>query len=503
MAENDSEILLKMENITKRFPGVLALDNAHLTLKRGSVHALMGENGAGKSTLMKCLFGINKIDSGVITLLGQEVSFANAKDALDHGVAMVHQELNQAMTLSVMENMYLGRIPRISPYLPFISEKELLRRCRKVFDELGFDIDPKCRIKSLSVSKRQLIEIAKAVSYGARVIVFDEPTSSLNGEEAEKLFSIIEGLKARGCGIIYISHKMDEIFRIADEITVMRDGRHITTAPAETISMDKIISLMVGRELTERYPTLEREIGEPILTVEGLSTRGKGVRELSLSVLEHEVLGIAGLDGAGRTALVETLFGLRATESGRITLRSHDISNRTPKDAIKHGFALVSEERRRTGIFPVLSVLENTTISSLKKFSTGPLLSRKRMQKATRERINALKIKVHDSSVKIEALSGGNQQKVIIGRWLLTDPVIMMLDEPTRGIDVGAKYEIYKLILEFAKTGGGVIMVSSEMSELLGLCDRIAVMHEGRLVGTVEGKNASQEHIMRMASGEL
>ena len=503
MAEYEGELLLKMENITKRFPGVLALDNARLSLRAGSVHALMGENGAGKSTLMKCLFGINKIDSGKITLLGREVSFANAKDALDHGVAMVHQELNQAMTLSVMENMYLGRIPKTSRYLPFISEGELERRCKAIFDELGFDIDPKCRISTLSVSKRQLIEIAKAISYGARVIVFDEPTSSLNTEEAEKLFSIIESLKARGCGIVYISHKMDEIFRIADEITVMRDGKHITTSPAEGISMNKIISLMVGRELTERYPTLDREVGEPILSIEGLSTRGKGVRELSLTLREHEVLGIAGLDGSGRTATLETVFGLREAEGGKITLRKRNIKNRTPREAIKNGFALVSEERRRTGIFPVLSVLENTTISSLKKFNTGPLLSRKRMEKATSESIEQLRIKVHDSSVKIETLSGGNQQKVIIGRWLLTDPEVMMLDEPTRGIDVGAKYEIYKLILEFAKGSGSVIMVSSEMGELLGLCDRIAVMHEGRLVGILEGSEATQERIMRMASGEV
>ena len=492
-----------MESITKSFPGVKALDNVSLTVRCGSVHALMGENGAGKSTLMKCLFGIYRADSGKVYLEGEEISPSGAKDAVELGIAMVHQELNQAMRLSVMDNMFLGRMPRIIDGLPFTSEKKLYAMTKEIFDEMGMDINPRAKMDTLSVSKRQMIEIAKAVSYKAKVIVFDEPTSSLNEDEVEKLFSIIRELKSRGCGIVYISHKMDEIFKISDEITVMRDGKYIATRAKDDITMDEIIRLMVGRTLSERYPEKTNTVGEPLLKLECLSSKRNGLKDISFSLHKGEILGIAGLDGAGRTETLECIFGLRHTDTISLTLSGKEIKNSSPSEAIRNGFALVSEERRSDGIFPVLSILENTVISSLKKFNTGPILSKSRMRDATLKNIKNLRIKTPNEKVKIENLSGGNQQKVIIGRWLLTRPTVMMLDEPTRGIDVGAKYEIYKLIIDFAAEGKGVIMVSSEMGELLGICDRILVISDGRAMGELARGEATQEKIMTLASGEV
>ncbi|MBO5879685.1 MAG: sugar ABC transporter ATP-binding protein [Clostridia bacterium] len=489
-----------MEGICKYFPGVMALDNARLTVKAGTVHALMGENGAGKSTLMKCLFGVYKKDSGKIRIFGNEVNFQNAKDALCGGVAMVHQELSQALQLSVMDNMFLGRYPKISRFLPLTSEKALYEMTREIFDELDININPKAKMDSLSVSKRQMIEIAKAVSYKARVIVFDEPTSSLTENEAEKLFEIIDKLKKRGCAIIYISHKMDEILRICDEITVMRDGKHIKTAPAAELTTDEIIRLMVGRTLNERYPKKTNTIGEELLRVENLECRSARLKNINFSLQKGEILGIAGLDGAGRSEVLETIFGLRPLDYGEIFLNGKKIKNSEPSAAIRNGFALVTEERRQTGIFSILSIVDNTVIANIKKFRTGPFLSRKMMTKETKNKIGELKIKTPSEKAKIENLSGGNQQKVIISRWLLTSPAVFMLDEPTRGIDIGAKFEIYKLILELANEGRGIILVSSEMGELLGLCDRIAVMSGGRIAGVVSKEDATQEKILELAS---
>ena len=498
-----SDVLLRMENITKSFPGVRALDDVSLTVKSGEVHALMGENGAGKSTLMKCLFGIYKPDGGRILLDGKEVFFTSAREALESGVAMVHQELNLALKLSVMDNMYLGRIPTVNRYLPLTSERRLFEMTKSVFEELSLDINPKERCENLSVSKKQMLEIARAISYRAKIIVFDEPTSSLNDKEAEKLFEIIRSLKEKGCGIIYISHKMDEIFRISDRITVMRDGKYITTRDKEDISMDEVIRLMVGRVLSERYPEKENEVGEVIFTAEGISSERNKLKDVSFNLRRGEILGIAGLDGSGRTETLECIFGLRSRDGGTLTLYGKEIENKTPTDAIKCGFALVSEERRASGIFPILSIQENTVISSLKKFNTGPILSTKRMRKATLKAIRSLGVKTPSERTRIDSLSGGNQQKVIIGRWLLTDPEIMMLDEPTRGIDVGAKYEIYKLIIKLASEGRSVIIVSSEMSELLGLADRIVVLYEGRTTGVLSRAEATQEDIMKLQSGEV
>lgn len=498
--ENSKPALLQMENICKEFPGVKALDNVSLTVRAGTVHALMGENGAGKSTLMKCLFGVYNKDSGKIYLEGQEVNYKNSKEALEHGVAMVHQELNQALKRNVMDNMWLGRFPKVARGVPFTSEKKMYDATKKVFDELGINVDPRTVMSKMPVSQRQMVEIAKAVSFNSKIIVFDEPTSSLTEEEVEHLFRIINMLRDRGCGIIYISHKMEEILRISDDVTVMRDGKWIATRPASELTMDEIIRLMVGRELTNRYPPKNNKIGDELLRVEGLSGEYSHLRDVSFVAHRGEVLGIAGLDGSGRTEVLETLFGVATRRSGEITLNGKKIKNSNARDSIKNGFALLTEERRATGIFGILNIRENTVISSFKKYLVGPFLSKKKMIEATDWCISSMRVKTPNQETKIRSLSGGNQQKVILGRWLLTEPTVLLLDEPTRGIDVGAKYEIYQLILNLANEGKTVIMVSSEMPELLGVCDRILVMSGGKLAGEVDAKTTTQEEIMTLAA---
>lgn len=495
-----SDVLLYMENITKEFPGVKALDNVSLTVRRGTVHALMGENGAGKSTLMKCLFGVYSRDSGNIYLEGKPIDFKTSKEALENGVAMVHQELNQALKRNVMDNMFLGRFPTVSKWLPFTSEKKMYDATKKIFDDLGLEVDPKMVMSKMSVSQRQMVEIAKAVSYNSKVIVFDEPTSSLTEKEVEVLFRIINMLRDKGCGIIYISHKMEEILRISDDITIMRDGQWIATRDAKTITMDEIIKLMVGRELTNRYPPKDNVIGEELLRVEGLTAQYSKLKDVSFTARKGEILGVAGLDGSGRTELLENLFGVATRKDGKIFLHGKEIKNKNARDSIKNGFALLTEERRATGIFGIEDIRENTVISSLDKYKVGPFLSKKKMSEVTDWSINAMRIKTPTQETKIRSLSGGNQQKVILGRWLLTEPTVLLLDEPTRGIDVGAKYEIYQLIIDLTKKGKTVIVVSSEMPELLGICDRILVMSGGRLAGEVDVKTTNQEEIMTLAA---
>ena len=495
----DQPALLEMRGITKEFPGVKALDGVNLTVRAGTVHALMGENGAGKSTLMKCLFGIYAKDSGTITLDGKEVSFKSSKEALENGVAMVHQELNQALTRSVTDNLWLGRYPKVGGII--VSEGIMRRRTQEIFEELDVHVDPRAIMSTLPVSQRQMVEIAKAVSYDSKVIVFDEPTSSLTEVEVEHLFRIINMLRSKGCGIIYISHKMEEILRISDDVTIMRDGQWVATRPAKELTMDEIIRLMVGRELTNRFPPKDNVPGDVILEVENLSGKYTRLQEASFQLHKGEILGIAGLDGSGRTEVLENLFGAMTKGSGTIRLHGREIRNRTPRESIKNGFALLTEERRATGIFGIRDIRDNTVISNLKNYLMGGIcLSDKKMKADTDWAIQAMRIKTPSQSTQIRSLSGGNQQKVIIGRWLLTKPEVLLLDEPTRGIDVGAKYEIYQLIIELAKEGKGVIMVSSEMPELLGVCDRILVMSGGRLAGEVDAKATSQEEILTLAA---
>ena len=491
--------LLEMHGISKEFPGVKALDNVDLIVRPGTVHALMGENGAGKSTLMKCLFGIYAKNSGTITLEGKEIDFKSSKEALENGVAMVHQELNQALTRSVTDNLWLGRYPKVGGIM--VSESIMRRRTQEIFQELDIHVDPRAIMSTLPVSQRQMVEIAKAVSYDAKIIVFDEPTSSLTEVEVEHLFRIINMLRDKGCGIIYISHKMEEILRISDDVTIMRDGQWVATRPARELTMDEIIRLMVGRELTNRFPPKENVPGEVILEVEHLSGKYTRLTDASFQLHQGEILGIAGLDGSGRTEVLENLFGAMTRGGGTIRLHGREIQNRTPRESIKNGFALLTEERRATGIFGIRDILDNTVISNLKSYLMGGVcLSDKKMSEDTDWSIQAMRIKTPSQKTQIRSLSGGNQQKVIIGRWLLTKPEVLLLDEPTRGIDVGAKYEIYQLIINLAKEGKGVIMVSSEMPELLGVCDRILVMSGGRLAGEVDAKNTSQEEILTLAA---
>ena len=492
------EVLLKMVDITKTFPGVKALDHVSLEVEAGTVHALMGENGAGKSTLMKCLFGIYNKDEGHIYLQGREIDFKSSKEALDNGVAMVHQELNQALKRSVMDNLWLGRYPT---KLGLVDEKKMFKDTMAVFQELGIDVDPHQIMGSMPVSQRQMVEIAKAVSYHSKVIVFDEPTSSLTEEEVEHLFRIINMLRQRGVGIIYISHKMAEIKRISDTITVMRDGKWVTTRPASELEMADIIRLMVGRELTNQFPPKTNKPGAVSLKVEHLTGMYNQLRDVSFEARRGEVLGLAGLDSSGRTETLESIFGIRTRKEGTITLDGKPCLNRNAGESIKNGFALLTEERRATGIFGVLNIRDNTVISSLgRHLKGGMFLSEKSQREDTQRYIDAMHTKTPSQETKIRSLSGGNQQKVIIGRWLLTAPEVLLLDEPTRGIDVGAKYEIYQLILDLANNGKTVVMVSSEMPELLGVCDRIVVMSGGRVAGEVDARNTSQEAIMTLAA---
>ena len=490
--------LLRMENISKSFPGVKALDNVSLSVCPGSIHSLMGENGAGKSTLMKCLFGIYREDSGEIYLEDQKVRFANPKLAMDSGVAMVHQELNQVHTRSVMENIWLGRFPM---GVTGVNHKKMFSDTKAIFDDLHIKIDPKAIIRSLSVSQRQMVEIAKAVSHNSKIIVFDEPTSSLTEVEVEHLFRIIFDLKERGCGIVYISHRMSEILRISDEVTVMRDGMVVATTPAKELSVDIIISQMVGRELTNVYPPKDNKPGETILNVEHLSALYQNLTDVSFELKKGEILGIAGLVGSGRTEILENMFGLATIKSGKIVKSGQEIHNKRSWKAMMNGFALLTEERRATGIFKVLNIRENTTIANMKSYLVKKIyVSNKKMIKDTNWAIKALAIKTPSQKTKMLSLSGGNQQKVILGRWLLTGPDILLLDEPTRGIDVGAKYEIYQLMINLAKEDKSIVMVSSELPELLGVCDRILVMSGGRLAGTVDARSTTQEAVMAMAA---
>ena len=494
--------VLEMENISKEFPGVKALDNVQLKLKPGTVHALMGENGAGKSTLMKCLFGIYEKNSGKILLDGVEVNFKSTKEALENGVSMVHQELNQVLQRNVLDNIWLGRYPMKGF---FVDEKKMYNDTINIFKDLDIKVDPRKKVADLPIAERQMIEIAKAVSYKSKVIVMDEPTSSLTEKEVDHLFKIIKKLKESGVGIIYISHKMEEIKMISDEITILRDGKWISTNDVSKISTEQIISMMVGRDLTERFPKKDNIAKEMILEVKNLTALNQpSIQDVSFELYKGEILGIAGLVGSKRTEIVETIFGMRPKEHGEIILNGKIVKNRTPEEAIKNGFALVTEERRSTGIFSMLDIAFNSVISNLDRYKNKfKLLKNKDIEKDTQWIVDSMRVKTPSHTTKIGTLSGGNQQKVIIGRWLLTEPEVLMLDEPTRGIDVLAKYEIYQLMIDLAKKDKGIIMISSEMPELLGVTDRILVMSNGRVAGIVKTSETNQEEIMELSAKYL
>lgn len=494
----NAEFLLVAEGIRKEFPGVVALDDVSFRLKRGSVHALMGENGAGKSTLMKILAGIYKPDQGRVQLKGVDIRLDSPLDALENGIAMIHQELNLMAYMTVAENIWIRREPLNR--FGLIDHGEMSRRTEELFHRLNIAIDPETPVKELSVANRQMVEIAKAVSYESDVLIMDEPTSALTEREVSHLFQIIRSLRGQGIGIVYITHKMNELFEIADEFSVFRDGKYIGTHSSKDVTRDDIIRMMVGREITQMFPKEDVPLGEIILSVKGL-TLGSTFRDVSFDVRAGEILGVAGLVGSGRSNVAETLFGVTPATSGTISIDGKEVAIDNPTMAIRHRMAFLTEDRKDTGCLLILDVLENMQIAVLQdKFVSNGFVHETDVAAACEDMCRKLRVKTPSLQERIENLSGGNQQKVLIGRWLLTNPRILILDEPTRGIDVGAKAEIHRLVTEMAKQGVAVIMISSEMPEILGMSDRIMVMHEGRVTGFLTREEATQVKVMELAS---
>lgn len=508
MAEN----VLELKNLSKSFAKNKVLNGINLTIKKGSVLGLMGENGAGKSTMMKCLFGIYAKDEGQILLDGKPIDFKNPKEALESGVAMVHQELNQCLDRTVTDNLFLGRYPT---KFGVIDEHRMLKDANKLFASLNMNVNPNTVMRTMSVSQRQMVEIAKAVSYDAKIIVLDEPTSSLTENEVEKLFSIVNNLKTKGVSFVYISHKMDEIFQICDEVAVLRDGnmvlqKEINTGTSEenknqqAKDMNELIAAMVGRSLDKRFPDVDNIPGEDYLEVKNLSTLYEPVLEdISFTVKKGEIFGLYGLVGAGRSELLESMFGIRTIASGEIVLGGKSLRFKSSKDAMDYNFALVTEERKLNGMFGKASIEFNTTITNLDSYKTHGILSNVKLREAANREIKLMHTKCVSADELITSLSGGNQQKVIIGKWMERSPDVFLLDEPTRGIDVGAKYEIYQLIIKMAKEGKTIIVVSSEMPEILGITNRIAVMSNHKLAGIVNTAETDQETLLRLSAKYL
>ena len=503
---SNSEYVLEAVKLSKSFPGVKALDEVSLRVRPGTVHALMGENGAGKSTLMKCIYGIYSPDEGSISIDGQKVQITSPRNAMDQGIAMIHQELHPVRPQTVAENIFLGRIPyKKVAGVRWVDKEKLVKDTEDVFKRLGLDINPKQKVAELSTSYCQLIEIARSVSIGAKIVIMDEPTSSLTETETEILFRIIRQLKSENVAIIYISHKIDEILQISDEITIMRDGQNVGTWPASEMTTDTIVNKMVGREMTDRFPPKNHTPGEEFLKVENFtSTNPHSFKDVSFSVKKGEIFGIGGLVGSQRSELMEALFGLHSIASGKVTLNGKEIHIKEPLDAIRNGMALLTEDRRKTGIIGPGSITDNTLVVEQnvnpKRYRKGLFIDKAKRNQDAQKYVDMLSTKTPSLKTAIKTLSGGNQQKVLLGRWLLSEPDILILDEPTRGIDVGAKYEIYELMEEMAQKGKCVIMISSEMPELMGMSDRIMVMCEGHKSGILEKDEVSDERIMLLAS---
>ena len=494
----NAEYLLEVANVRKAFPGVLALDDVSFRLKRGQVHALMGENGAGKSTLMKIIAGIYQPDSGSFRLKGQEIRLTSPLDALQYGIAMIHQELNLMNYMTVAENIWIRREP-LSAF-GFVRHDEMRRRTQELFDQLDIKIDPEVEVRDLSVANRQMVEIAKAVSYDSDVLIMDEPTSALTETEVGHLFRIIRTLKAQGKGIVYITHKMNELFEIADQVSVFRDGRFVGEQASADVTRDDIIRMMVGRDVTQMFPKTIVPIGDVILSVKNL-TLGKRFHDISFDLRKGEILGLAGLVGSGRSNVAETIFGVTPATSGTIVIDGKEIVMRNPAMAMDCGIAFITEDRKETGCFLLLDVLDNMQVALLRtRGVTAGFVNERAIEKLCLEQKDRLRVRTPDLGEPVINLSGGNQQKVLIARWLMTNPRILILDEPTRGIDVGAKAEIHKLISELAGQGVAVLMISSELPEVLGMSDRVLVMHEGRMTGIVDRKDATQVRIMELAS---
>ncbi|WP_145533573.1 sugar ABC transporter ATP-binding protein [Yersinia alsatica] len=489
--------ILEAEGISKQFPGVKALNKVGIKIKPGSVHALMGENGAGKSTLMKCLIGIYHPDEGTIKVKGEVVTFSDTLDALHAGIAMIHQELNLVPHMTVAENIWLGREP---VHYGLVNHDLLNSKTGDLLQHLNIRLKPEMVVGELNIASQQMVEIAKAVSYDADILIMDEPTSALTEGEVFHLFAIINELKEQGKGIIYISHKMDEIFEITDEVSIFRDGMFVATDKTENLTKQSLITMMVGRELTHMFPKFNNNIGEEVLKVSALRRDGL-FRDISFTVKRGEILGVAGLVGAGRSEVMESLFGMHPADSGEIFIEGLPVNIDSPSKAIEQGLAFLTEDRKKSGLFLVLSVVENMSIVNLSEYiNKKGFVSHGQMAQDCMEQIKKLNIKTPTMDQIINNLSGGNQQKVLIARWLLAQPKILILDEPTRGIDVGAKSEIYRLISELANRGVAIILVSSELPEILGMSDRVMVMHGGHITGILDKQDASQEKIMALAS---
>ena len=492
--------ILQVQNLSKAFLGMKALDNIQFDLKKGEVHALMGENGAGKSTFMKILMGMLTPDSGEIIFEGEALKKYNVNEILHKGISMIHQEILVVPELTVAQNIFLGRETN---YWNWLNDKRINQKAQELLKLMGVNINAQSKIKNLSIAEMQMVEIAKAISNNAKVIIMDEPTSALSDKEVSMLFKIIKDLKAKGVAIIYISHKMDEIYEITDRITILRDGKYIATKNTSELDKNELIALMVGREIESLFPVnnsirVETECSPAVLSVQNLNKKGK-FKDINFEVFAGEVLGIAGLMGAGRTEIARAIFGLDKFESGEITLKGQKIKIKSPQDAIKKGIGYVSEDRKALGFIPALSVKENISLSSLADFSKAWFVNATNEKEATTQLANDLKIKATSINQKVMNLSGGNQQKVVIGRVLLSSPSIIILDEPTRGIDVGAKFEIYKLIKQLTEKGVAIIMISSELPEILGMSDRILVLSKGKQTALLSKKEATQEKIMQYA----
>ncbi|MHB1336749.1 MAG: sugar ABC transporter ATP-binding protein [Candidatus Humimicrobiaceae bacterium] len=493
-----SEYILEMLDISKEFPGVKALNKVNFRLRPGTVHALVGENGAGKSTLMKCLIGINTKDSGGILIDGREINILNPYFALKNGIAMIHQELSPIYDRNVMENIWLGREPMRMKL--FVDHKKMYKKTKELLIKLNIEIDPKEKMSNLTVAKMQMIEIAKAISYNARILIMDEPTSALTGNEVNHLFSIICELKANGVAIVYISHKMDEIFKISDDVTILRDGEYISTDGINDLTINEVITRMVGRQLKDMFPKINCKIGDTVLKVENLSS-GKSFQDVSFELRKGEILGISGLVGAGRTELIEALFGLRRVESGTIWINGQIAKINNPMQAKKHKLGLLTEDRRKTGIIPVLPIFNNMLIAAIDKYTNkSGFIRRRAANKQINSYMSKLRVKAANTKILIQNLSGGNQQKVLVARWLLACTEILFLDEPTRGIDVGSKADIYAIITSLANEGKSILIVSSEMPEIIGMCDRVLVMRQGKITGILNRDELNQEILMSYAA---
>ncbi|MBA4699276.1 MAG: sugar ABC transporter ATP-binding protein [Ruminococcus sp.] len=488
-----------MRAIEKSFNTVKVLHGVDFVLRPGTVHALMGENGAGKSTLMKALAGIHKCDKGSMMIKGKEIEITSPKHSQSLGVAMIHQELSPVPEMTVAENIYLGREPEKGIFLDYA---QLYKQTEELLASLNVKISPKARVGDLKVADQQLVEIAKAISLNAEIIIMDEPTSAITDKEVENLFHVIRDLKDQQKGIIYISHKMDEIFQIADDITVLRDGRYVNTWQAKDIDNNILIKNMVGRELTEIFPKTEVPIADTMLEVKNFSVTGQ-FEDISLRVRKGEIFGIAGLVGAGRTELMHAIFGLSKKDKGEIIFDGKKLDIHNPKDAIKHGIAYVTEDRKDEGLVLEMSVGQNITLPSMKEMSEGLFINSGKENRTIKHQIEQLRIKLNSSRQLVKSLSGGNQQKVVLAKWLIREPRLLILDEPTRGIDVGAKAEIYKIMCEFVSKGNAIIMISSEMPEVMGMADRVLVLSNGKAGGELERREFGQERIMEMAVSHI